>query len=237
MSGRILKRPRKICGVGVNDANYNVAIFKQYVDANGKTRNKSVWACPFYKAWHGCLQRSTSKELKELRPCYADVSICEEWLLFSNFRKWMIEQPWEGMQLDKDILIKGNRVYNPEACRFVPKRVNCMFTDSARIRGELPLGVTYKTCSHRILTDNIYVARCSNGVKADRKYLGVYTTPLDAHRAWQENKKSVILETIEWWKTDEKVNHSFTEELENALLERFHQISSEIQAGIETIKL
>lgn len=39
------------------------------------------------------------------------------------------------MALDKDILNKGNKVYCPENCIFVPRRINNLFTKSNRVRG------------------------------------------------------------------------------------------------------
>ena len=48
-------------------------------------------------------------------------SVCEEWKHFSNFKKWFDENYIEGFDIDKDILIKGNKVYSPEACSFVPR--------------------------------------------------------------------------------------------------------------------
>ena len=34
----------------------------------------------------------------------------------------------EGYSLDKDILVKGNKIYSPETCCFVPQDVNILFT-------------------------------------------------------------------------------------------------------------
>ena len=62
---------------------------------------------------------------------YSDVTVCEEWLNFTNFYYWHLENDYaldgEDLQLDKDILIPGNRVYSPEACLLVPASVNLLF--------------------------------------------------------------------------------------------------------------
>ena len=58
-------------------------------------------------------------EYLERRPAYKDVVVRQEWLTFSNFKRWMEKQDWEGKQLDKDIIVLGNKVYSPETCAFV----------------------------------------------------------------------------------------------------------------------
>lgn len=55
---------------------------------------------------------------------YIDCYVCDEWLIFSNFKKWFDEHYVEGWHLDKDILVKGNKVYSPETCCFVPISIN-----------------------------------------------------------------------------------------------------------------
>ena len=45
------------------------------------------------------------------------------------------------MCLDKDILIKGNKIYSQDTCIFVPKAINSLFTNRKRFRGEYPIGV------------------------------------------------------------------------------------------------
>ena len=70
-------------------------------------------------------------------------TVVKEWLSLSNFKVWMEGQIWEGNQLDKDLLIDGNKEYGPDSCVFIPRYVNVIFTDARFARGELPLGVTY----------------------------------------------------------------------------------------------
>ena len=60
-------------------------------------------------------------------PTYIGCSVCPEWRYFSKFRLWMSTQKWEGMALDKDILVKGNQVYGPDTCCFIPSAINSLF--------------------------------------------------------------------------------------------------------------
>lgn len=87
-----------------------------------------------------------------LKRCYTDVnrltyincSVAEDWHNYQNFAKWYSENYIEGYCLDKDILIKGNKVYSSETCCFVPYEINNLFTKNDKIRGKYPIGVTFR---------------------------------------------------------------------------------------------
>ena len=88
-----------------------------------------------YDTWKCMLRRCFDKRYKEKQPSYQNVSCCDEWLLYENFYEWIHEQEnfdkWlVGVRwaLDKDILIKGNKTYSPNACCLVPQNVNNVFT-------------------------------------------------------------------------------------------------------------
>lgn len=87
-------------------------------------------------------------------------------------------------QLDKDILIPGNKVYAPETCCFIPNKVNSLLTESKSLLG-LPTGVSYSNNGCR------FVARCRD-LSGKRVHVGVYDCPEEAHWAWYEYKREVI---------------------------------------------
>ena len=96
------------------------------VDINGKIlKSREVWGDMIKRCYD-------EKQLKR-RPSYIGVTVCDEWLCYANFKeqydKNIYEIKDERMQLDKDILIKGNKVYSPEACVFVPQRINVLFRE------------------------------------------------------------------------------------------------------------
>ena len=62
------------------------------------------------KAWYAMLNRCYNP-LSNRAAAYKNCSVCDEWLTFSNFKRWFDEHHVEGYELDKDILVKGNRVY------------------------------------------------------------------------------------------------------------------------------
>ena len=76
---------------------------------------------------------------------YMECTICEEWLNYSDFKVWYDQHKISGMSLDldKDILFKGNKVYSPETCCFASHVINTLFLNSNKNRGALPLGVHF----------------------------------------------------------------------------------------------
>lgn len=85
----------------------------------------------YYKAWKSMLERSYSKKSHLKRPTYKDVTVCAEWHNFQVFAAWFEDnynpETMQGWHLDKDILIKGNKIYSSETCCFVPGEVNRCF--------------------------------------------------------------------------------------------------------------
>lgn len=89
-----------------------------------------------YHQWISMLERCHSDEHKFRN--YFDKSVDESWFCFQNFAIWAKGQRgWnlKGWQLDKDILVKGNNLYCPDNCCFVPHRINSLI-----IKSNAPLG-------------------------------------------------------------------------------------------------
>jgi hypothetical protein len=164
-----------IYSVGINDADYQV---KPLV---GGIR----LVCPFYTKWQGMMHRCFSEKFQEKHPTYKGCSVCDEWLIFSNFKAWMLTQDWEGMELDKDIINPENKIYSPDNCCFVPQKLNKLLNDFAAGRGELPRGVCFCKQTGR------YQAHVCIGGKA--KKLGRHDTIKQASAAYVKAKVSLIL--------------------------------------------
>lgn len=170
------KLSASVYGVGINDADYPIS----------STKNGVKVICPFYTKWHSMLYRCYSKSSKIKNPTYSKTTVCKEWHLFSEFKKWMETQDWKDKDLDKDILKVDNKVYCPEFCCFVSHHVNSLLLDCGRARGKLPLGVTKNW--------NKFEAKCSynDGNKNKTVYLGLHDTPELAHSAYIDFKVSII---------------------------------------------
>lgn len=144
-----------------------------------------------YNAWTNMLNRCYSTEFQSKNPAYKECSVSEEWLLFETYYDWLHSQPnydkWSGdgkWCVDKDILVKGNKVYSPETCCLVPDYVNTLFVKKDANRGNLPIGV----CVHK----DGFQACCRNPLLDKYVYLGIYDTPERAFQAYKNYKENLI---------------------------------------------
>ena len=84
-----------------------------------------------YVHWYQMLRRCFSVKYQDKKPTYIGCQVCDEWLNFQNFAQWYEENYYEvneeEMHLDKDILVKGNKIYSPNTCIFAPKKINDLF--------------------------------------------------------------------------------------------------------------
>ena len=187
-----------VYGVGINDADYVVKKFETIGYVGGKRKQKLVWICPYYRAWQNLLKRAYSKSFQERQPTYIGCSVSEEWKRFSNFRKWMVSQDWEGKQIDKDLLVEGNKVYSEETCVFVSRAVNMFMIDRGASRGEWLIGV----CRHK--RDDNFQSHCRNPFTKKQEYLGLFVNEQEAHQAWLKRKIELAHE-LAAIQTDERV--------------------------------
>lgn len=169
-----MSQRKPLYGVGINDADYNVSVNKRVND-----KMITIWRCPYYNKWTYMLKRCYSNY------GYLDCSVCEEWLYFSNFKKWMEQQEWEGKELDKDLYRGSLNHYSPDNCTFLSRDVNCFVLLRSKFRGEFPVGVCYDN------SRRLYQSHCNIIEKGERKSknLGRFKDPLTAHRAWQTAKR------------------------------------------------
>lgn len=164
-------------------------------DDNGKIKRE-------YNTWQHMLKRCYSDEFKKKRKTYKDCTVCDEWLYYPSFKKWYNENYYEvnneKMCLDKDILNKGNKIYSPETCVFVPERINTLFIKKNANRGGCPIGVSW----HK--RDKKYISRC-NVLDLKRKlvtikHLGYYNTPEEAFNAYKIAKEDNIKQVADYYK-------------------------------------
>ena len=151
-----------------------------------------------YKTWHGMLRRCYDLKLQERYPTYKDCSVCNEWLYYKNFKEWYKENYYEiesqKMALDKDILVKGNKVYSPNNCIFVPQGINSLFIKRQNDRGEYPIGVSWHKKSDK------FEAKCSIFDLKTNKNLGLYNTPKEAFNIYKKTKEKNIKEVADYYK-------------------------------------
>lgn len=191
------KNRKLVYGVGINDAGYAVTKYG-IAEVNGVRKRRQVWICPYYRTWTAMLQRCYSKKTQERYPTYKGCTVVEEWLTFSNFKAWMEAQEWEGLELDKDLLAVGNKVYSSESCMFVTQMVNSFTIDSGATRGEWLIGVYWNKQVEK------FQASCRNPFTKKLEHLGLFTCEQEAHNAWLKRKNALALE-LAAIQTDERV--------------------------------
>lgn len=148
--------------------------------------HKTVYTC-----WKGMFERCYNTKTQELYPSYKGCSVDEEWFDFQNFAKWFDINYVDGWCLDKDLLVKGNKIYSSNNCCFIPNEINVVFTSSRVKRGDLPIGVTTRGKKFK-----------SQIKKVGKVFsLGYFNTPEEAFQAYKTSKKDYINELAEKWKS------------------------------------
>lgn len=167
-----------VCGVGyVGQGKYKVKV-------------KGVLS-PIYEVWRGIIRRCYSIENQKKHPTYKDCTVDERWHNYQIFAKWYEDNHVEGFHLDKDILVKGNKIYSPETCCFVPRDINNLFIKAQNKRGKYPIGV------HINKNTNKYIALVGRGF--GQEWIGAYDTPEEAFQAYKVAKEAYIKEVADKW--------------------------------------
>lgn len=169
--GMRFKKRSLIFGVGINDVD-------EPISTHGK-KNIS------YDVWKSMLQRCYVVSNNQNYIAYNNCFVCNEWLRYSNFKMWF-ENPKNGYKkgyhIDKDILKKGNKMYSPATCCFVPAEINTMLVDQKTRRGDCPRGVSYHNGKYRSI------------IRIEQQYilLGTFSNKLEAFNAYKIAKERHI---------------------------------------------
>ena len=171
-----------VCGVGIIGAKY-----QSKVD-DVKTKE--------YELWTSMLKRCYSDTYKKQRPTYIGCEVSDNFKRYEYFYEWCHNQIGFGNEdwhLDKDLLIKGNKVYSEDCCVFLPNEINLLLTKSTASRGKHLIGVSWNK------KDNAFVARVNKN-KGKREHLGFFNTELEAFNAYKTAKEAFVKEQANKWK-------------------------------------
>lgn len=141
--------------------------------------------------WGGMLNRCYNNKYHESKPTYKECKVSEYFQNFTNFYLWAKGQvgfnivDWE---LDKDILLRGNKIYSEDTCVFVPREINTLIFNSD---GKFS-GVRFDNNSKK------WQVRVNKlGVSLS---FGYYEDKDTAMKLYAREKENVIREVAEKWK-------------------------------------
>jgi len=161
-----------------------------------KSRDSNSKKTRAYNVWRGMLGRCYDKNVQKKHMSYIGCTVCDEWHNYQNFSEWFCNNYYEieneEVEIDKDILIKGNKVYSPETCIFAPKKLNDIIISHLSRRGELPIGVQY--------TYNKKKFKVSYSDSGDVIHFGSYITIKEAFNVYKTEKEKFIKEVADRYK-------------------------------------
>ena len=169
-------------GVGVAGAKYPITV-------NGRNTKE-------YDLWYSMLRRCYSDIFKKKQPTYKGCEVSDNFKSYEYFYEWCHSQIGfgvEGWHLDKDLLVKGNKVYNESTCVFLPHEINSVLTKCTASRGEYLIGVCWS------ITNKAFVAMVNKN-KGGSEYLGSFNTEIEAFNAYKTAKESFVKELANKWK-------------------------------------
>ena len=153
-----------------------------------------------YDTWKSMLERCYSEKYHKKYPTYIVCEASNDFHNFQNFGEWdednYYEIEGERMCLDKDILVKHNKIYSPETCVFVPQTINTLFTKCDKSRGESVIGTSPFNGKYRVQCNMI---NPKTG-KSKNKYLGLYETEKKAFEVYKYYKEKNIKEVADYFK-------------------------------------
>ena len=117
----------------------------------------------------------------------------ENFKSYSYFYEWCQNQigfNQEGYELDKDLILKGNKLYSEDTCLFIPSELNTLLINRRLDRGNLPIGVSAHQGRFRV--------RCCKG--SPNRHIGLFNTPEEAFAAYKQVKETYIKAQAEVWK-------------------------------------
>ena len=172
-----------VCGVGITGTKYQPTI-------NGVNTKE-------YELWTDMLKRCYSVVYKNKHPTYEGCGVSDNFLYYEYFYEWCHKQIGfgnDGFHLDKDLLIKDNKVYSESTCVFLPQEINKVLTKRTNSRGEYLIGVHWSDIN------KAFVARVSKN-KGRSEWLGYFNTEIEAFNTYKQAKESFVKEQAEKWKS------------------------------------
>ena len=189
---------------------YHISIYNFGYIGEGKftSYHKNIYY-KIYKRWSDMIRRCYDPLANHYnRYGGRGITVCEEWRNLQNYGIWEEENCIDSTYvLDKDILIKHNKVYSPQTCCFIPEPINMIFCNINDKKRNLPTGVSKKGKS--------YIAQIM--INKEKVHLGSFDSILDAFNAYRVAKEMQIRNAAEEYK--EKISNKVYHALLNYKVE------------------
>ena len=150
-----------------------------------------------YLIWRGMLKRCYSDVYKKRYPTYEGCQVSNKFKSYEYFYEWCHKQIGfdnEGWHLDKDLLVKGNKVYSEDSCIFIPSEINLLLVKNTASRGEHLIGVYWHN------KRKAFEARVRKN-KGKSEYLGLFTTEIEAFNTYKVAKEAFVKEQANKFKS------------------------------------
>ena len=173
-----------VYGVGIVGIRYQTKI-------NGKHTTE-------YSVWKNMLRRCYGEKGRQKFQSYNDCTVSENFKKYSYFYEWSnkqvgfnsVDDMGNPFHLDKDLLVKGNKIYSETTCVFLPLEINVALAIRDSKNKNFHVGVR-KGC-------NKYEAICC--INSKSTYLGTFNTEIDAFNAYKQAKENYLKELANKWK-------------------------------------
>lgn len=129
--------------------------------------------------------------MQKKQPTYVGCTTSEDFKDFQHFAGWCQNQigyGTGGYELDKDLVVLGNREYGEGTCTFIPQELNKFLNTRPAARGKCALGVSF----HK--RDLVYTSQVR--VSGKLVHLGYFNCESSAHRAYKAAKEA---EAYRWY--------------------------------------
>lgn len=154
-----------------------------------------------YNLWQALLSRCYCDKFHVKCPTYKDCSVSDNFKYYPYFKEWcnnqigfnVLDDKGNHFELDKDLLIKGNKVYSEDTCCFIPREINVALIYNQTKKGNLPIGVSYSKVNNKFV---VYVKKG----EGSREYLGYFEDASVAFLAYKASKEAYLKELAKKWK-------------------------------------
>ena len=146
-----------------------------------------------YTVWTAMMSRCYNPVYHKKHPTYLECSVHPDWHNFQVFAEWYINHESYGLgyHLDKDLLVRGNKIYSENTCCLLPSQLNMSIQESQSRQEDLPTGVTkperggYRATLH---------------IDGKNVNLGYFETVEEARLMYKSRKEGNVRRLADLWK-------------------------------------